>query len=79
MRRPPKSDEVRLPPDVGKVISLREQIRSAYSTSENRLQAQTDIRRPQVIAHEVIEAPGKVVIHVRPSIQNHYNVSDHNM
>jgi hypothetical protein len=32
--------------------------------------SETDIHRLQLTAHEVVEAPGKVVVHVRPSLQN---------
>lgn len=34
-----------------------------------------DIHKPQIVFHEVIEAPEKVVLHVRPSA-HHQSVSD---
>jgi len=40
--------------------------------------SQTDIHHPQINVHEVIEAPGKVVVHVCPSTLNRHIVSDHN-
>ena len=59
---------------------------SAVSKLEVRIQpwkialgSQTDSYHPQIIYHEVIEAPGKVVVHVCLSMRNCKVVSDHDM
>ena len=47
-----------------------------HPTPRNPLPAHADNRRAQFAFHEVIEAPGKVILHVRSSTQNRHLVFD---
>ena len=62
----------------GPLMSLltKEEVRAGNLGPPSNLQV--DIHLPQIIYHEVIEAPGKVVAHVCPSAQILRVVSGHN-
>jgi hypothetical protein len=62
----------------GPVLSLltKEEVRAQNlgPSSSSRV----DIRFPQIVYHEVFEAPGKVIIHVCPSAEISRVISGHN-
>jgi len=61
----------------GEVFSSKTEVRIQRRGTDFRLRLISTLNL-QMIVHEVIEAPGKVVLHVRPSIWNCHVVSDRN-